>query len=122
MALVAAASASSSFANRSTPVEVFQGHLQFSGEFTLFLWYNVDGRQKECLSGAFPLKKHLRAQKRYSGKLVRIWGRRVLYSSLVERIGATEKGWKGTPIPNYCGGDYVILAKRIDSLQGDKQN
>ena len=93
----------------------FSGRLEFSGEFTLF----PNAGSKECVSGAFPLRKHLRAKRLYRGKLVRIKGELVSYSSLVEQVGATELGWKGTPIPNYCGGTHVILAQQV-RLYGEK--
>lgn len=108
---------SASTASPTTPhTQEFTGRLEFWGEFTL---YPVSGsltKKDECVSGAFPLRKHLRAKKLYSGKAVRIKGRKVRYSSLVEQVGATERGWKGTPIPNYCGGEYVILAYEVRKI------
>ena len=95
------------------PAQEFNGRLEFYGEFTLFPFPASSPRAKECISGALPLAKHRRAQRLYGGKTVSIRGRMVPYSSLVETVGATERGWKGTPIPNYCGGEYVILADKV---------
>ena len=96
-----------------SPPQKFTGRLDFWGEFALFPYAPPDPRAKECVSGAFPLRKHLRAQRRLKGKRVILTGRQVPYSSLVEQVGATERGWRGSQIPNYCGGDYVILATSV---------
>src|SRR5687768_13033885 len=85
------------------PLQEFTGRLEFWGEFTLFPFPASSGRAKECISGAFPYRQHVRAKRLYRGKSVRIRGWLVPYSSLVDQVGATELGWQGSPIPNYCG-------------------
>lgn len=96
----------------ASSLQEFTGRLEFSGEFNLFPYSASSPRGKECVSGVLPLRKHVRAKQLYNGKFVRISGRKVLYSSLVDQVG-TERGWKGSQIPNYCGGEYVILAKKV---------
>ena len=98
---------------QESPLREFKGRLEFSGEFTLFPFPQSSARGRECVSGAFPLRQHLRAKRAFREKSVNIRGRLVPYSSLVDQVGATERGWRGTPIPNYCGGEYVILAKKV---------
>lgn len=95
------------------PLQEFTGRLEFSGEFTLFPFPATSSRGKECVSGAFPLRKHRNVKRVYRGMSVIIRGHLVRYSSLTDKVGATERGWRGTPIPNYCGGEYVILADKI---------
>jgi hypothetical protein len=116
MALILATSWSASptlAAPTPSALEDFTGRLEFPGEFILFRFPASSARGRECVSGAFPLDKHIRAKQRYKGKVVRIRGRMVPYASLTEQVGATERGWKGTPIQNYCGGKYVLLAEKI---------
>jgi hypothetical protein len=101
------------FGKTTKDKQTFSGRIEFSGEFTLFLFPESPSRARECVSGAFPIRKHLRVKQKYSGTLVTIRGRLVPYASLAERVGVTERGWKGTPIPNYCGGESVILGEDI---------
>jgi hypothetical protein len=118
LATISALCAGPAAANCSKPpLETFTGRLEFAGEFQLFANPASGPSGRECVSGAFPLQKHLRAKRLYRDKLVRIKGRKVPYSSLVEQVG-TELGWKGAQIPNYCGGQYVILAEKAEVIKG----
>lgn len=110
LAFVFINSCSTSLGSDRPAYEVFIGELQFSGEFRLIPLAESAPSGNVCMSGAFPLRKHLRYKRQYHGKVVRIEGRKVPYSSLTEEVG-TERGWRGSQIPNYCGGEDVILGE-----------
>jgi hypothetical protein len=90
----------------------FVGKIAFVGEFHLFLTPDDPARSTECISGVFPIDQHLRVQKEYHNKYVRVTGTLVPYSSLEDEIG-NERGWRGSQLPNYCGNDFVLLATEV---------
>lgn len=93
---------------------VFEGQIFFWNEFNLYPYPKGSAREKECISGTFPIRRHVDAHK-FDGRYVRVHGRMVTYDSLTEEVGL-EKGWRGASIPKYCRGDQVILGDRIELL------
>jgi len=111
--LLACAPASVGPLQRDTPH--IDGEIVFWNEFNLYPYPRGSIQEKSCISGALPATEHLAAQKRFGGHWVRVYGQLRPYDSLTEQMGL-EKGWKGSPILNYCHGKDVILADRIEML------
>lgn len=95
---------------------VFEGEIFFWNEFNLYPYPRGSAREKECISGTFPLKLHREARRKFSGRWVRIYGQLVSYDSLTDEVGF-EKGWRGGALPKYCPGNQVILGEKIELLE-----
>jgi hypothetical protein len=93
--------------------EPYVGHVRFLGEFVLYDDRSAfaDFRREHCVSGALPLDKQREAAKRFDGKRVRVTGTRVPWS-LPDPL-AVSLNHEGSPITNWCGGQYVLFATEM---------
>jgi hypothetical protein len=94
----------------------FEGEIYFWGEFNLYPYARGHEREADCMSGTLPLQDQVVARKSFDGKQVRVYGKLVPYREL-DDAGVSERGWRGAPIPNYCSGNDVILADRIELIK-----
>ena len=92
------------------------GEIFWWSEFNLYPNARGTPGESQCVSGTLPVQDHLKAQRKFDGRFVRVYGRLVPYASLQEGNGI-EKEWAGAPILNYCHGDKVLLATRIEFLK-----
>lgn len=88
----------------------YVGWVRFVGEFVLYDDRSAftGSRREHCVSGALPLNEQGEAAKRFDGKRVRVTATRVPWS-LPDPL-AVSLNHEGSPITNWCGGEYVLFA------------
>ena len=88
----------------------YVGWVRFVGEFVLYDDRSAfaGSRREHCVSGALPREKQGEAGKKFDGKRVRVTGVRVPWS-LPDPL-AVSLNHEGSPIMNWCGGQYVLFA------------
>ena len=96
--------------SRTYPTEAYVGWVRFVGEFVLYDDESAfkDSKKDHCMSGALPLEKQLAAAKKMNGRRVRVTGVRIPWS--LDDPQALSLNHDGSPIINWCGGDFVIFA------------
>jgi hypothetical protein len=97
-------------AGQSGDADSYVGYVRFVGEFVLYDDRSAFAhfRKEHCVSGALPLDKQREAAKRFDGKRVRVTGTRVPWS--LPGPLAVSLNHEGSPITNWCGGQYVLFA------------
>lgn len=100
-------------ASRTHPTESYVGWVRFVGEFVLYDDRSAfDGSKKEhCISGALPLEKQRTAAETMNGRRVKVTGTHIAWS-LPDPLAISLNN-NGSPILNWCGGDFVIFATDI---------
>ena len=92
------------------PVESHVGWVRFVGEFVLYDDKSAfeGARRDHCISGALPLEKQQVAAKKMDGRRVKVTGVRITWS-LPDPLAVSLNN-DGSPITNWCGGNFILFA------------
>jgi hypothetical protein len=92
----------------------YVGWVRFVGDFLLYTDRSAFklSQREHCVSGALPLEKQRDAARNLSGKRVRVIAKRVLWK-LPDPLAVALNN-NGSPITNWCGGEYVLFATDME--------
>lgn len=99
--------------SRQESDDQYVGWVRFVGEFVLYTDRVAfeDSRRQDCVSGALPLGKQRDAARKLDGKKVKVVAQRVPW--VLPGPLAISLNNDGSPITNWCGGDYVLFATEM---------
>src|SRR5215216_7239190 len=91
-------------------VGTYVGWVRFIGEFVLYDDRSAfeNSRMEHCVSGALPLDRQNEAAEKFDGKRVRVKAKPVPWS--LPHPLAISLNHEGSPITNWCGGEYILFA------------
>jgi hypothetical protein len=91
----------------------YVGWVRFVGEFVLYYDRSAfeNSRMEHCVSGALPLDRQNEAAEKFDGKRVRVKAKPVPWS-LPDPL-TLSLNHEGSPITNWCGGEYILFATDI---------